>query len=99
MLSRLIMEARDAGEDIGAPKLLAAYQRARRADHVSMLLATDALDRLFSTANPLVRAARTLGIGAVHRLRPLKRGFMRQAMGLGSTGPEITRQDRSVSPS
>ena len=86
-LSALILEAHRAGEDVGAPALLDRYQRARRRDTVSMLLATDGLDRLFSTDNPLVRAARDLGIGAVHRLPGLKRAFMRQAMGLGSAAP------------
>jgi 2-octaprenyl-6-methoxyphenol hydroxylase len=81
-LSDLLIAARDAGADLGDPSLLASYQRARRVDTVSMLLATDGLDRLFSTANPVVRAARLLGIGAVHRLPALKRGFMRQAMGI-----------------
>jgi 2-octaprenyl-6-methoxyphenol hydroxylase len=47
-----------------------------------MLAATDALDRLFSNDNPAVRLARDLGIAAVHRLPPLKRYFMRRAMGL-----------------
>ena len=46
-----------------------------------MLAATDVLDRLFSTDNPLLRAARDLGIAGVHRMPRLKRMFMRQAMG------------------
>jgi 2-octaprenyl-6-methoxyphenol hydroxylase len=81
-LSALIIEAHQAGQDIGAADLLARYQRARRVDNVSMLLATDGLERLFSNDNPLIRAARDLGIAAVHRMPPLKRAFMRQAMGL-----------------
>jgi 2-octaprenyl-6-methoxyphenol hydroxylase len=81
-LGELIMAAHRAGADIGGPDVLARYQRARRVDTVSMLLATDGLDRLFSTDNPLLRLARDLGIGAVHRMPTLKHGFMRQAMGL-----------------
>jgi 2-octaprenyl-6-methoxyphenol hydroxylase len=54
----------------------------RRPDVLLMLAATDALDRLFSTDNPLVRLARDLGIGAVHRMPRLKRMFMRRAMGV-----------------
>jgi 2-octaprenyl-6-methoxyphenol hydroxylase len=81
-LSGLVIGAFAAGEDVGAPALLARYQRARRVDNVSMLLATDGLDRLFSTDNPVVRLARDVGIGAVHRMPGLKRAFMRQAMGL-----------------
>jgi 2-octaprenyl-6-methoxyphenol hydroxylase len=80
-LAALLTDAHAAGADLGARALLDRYQRSRRVDHVSMLVATDGLDRLFSTANPIVRAARVLGIGAVHRMPRLKRAFMRQAMG------------------
>jgi 2-octaprenyl-6-methoxyphenol hydroxylase len=57
------------------------YQRRRRGDNLAMLAATDALDRLFSNDRPVVRLARDFGIAAVHRAAPLKRLFMRQAMG------------------
>ncbi len=82
LLATLAAAAVAAGEDPGAPALLARYQAARRPDSLMMLAATDALDRLFSTDSRLIRAARDLGIAAVHRLPPLKRLFMRQAMGL-----------------
>ena len=82
-LADLLMTAKAVNGDFGDPALLTRYQKARRVDHVSMLVATDGLDRLFSTANPVVRAARVLGIGAVHRMPRLKRAFMRQATGRG----------------
>ncbi len=85
-LSGLILQAHAAGQDVGSPALLARYERARRLDNVSMLLATDGLDRLFSTDNPVIRAARGLGLGAVDRMPRLKRAFMRQAMGLNQPG-------------
>jgi 2-octaprenyl-6-methoxyphenol hydroxylase len=80
-LAGLLTEAKQAGEDPGSPALLARYQRARRPDNLAMLAMTDGLDRLFSTNNPLLRLARDLGIAAVDRARPVKRVFMRQAMG------------------
>ncbi len=80
-LSELVLEAIRAGTDPGAASLLAAYQRRRRPANLLMLGATDALDRLFSTDNPLLRRARDLGIAGVHRMPPLKRLFMRGAMG------------------
>jgi 2-octaprenyl-6-methoxyphenol hydroxylase len=80
-LARLVIEAKHAGEDLGSAALLARYQRARRPDNLAMLAMTDGLDRLFSTNNPVVRLARDLGIAAVDRARPLKRVFMRRAMG------------------
>lgn len=82
VLSDLVLETVALGGDLGDPALLARYQRQRRPDNLAMLAATDALDRLFSNDNPAVRLARDLGIAAVHRLPPLKRYFMRRAMGL-----------------
>jgi 2-octaprenyl-6-methoxyphenol hydroxylase len=81
-LAGLLIEAKQAGEDVGSLALLARYQRARRPDNLAMLAMTDGLDRLFSTNNPLIRLARDLGIAAVDRARPVKRVFMRQAMGI-----------------
>jgi 2-octaprenyl-6-methoxyphenol hydroxylase len=82
-LTDLVITAHQRGEDPGSPRLLARYQRARRPDNLMMLVATDALDRLFSNSNPALRLARDLGIATVNRTLPLKRMFMRQAMGIG----------------
>ncbi len=82
-LGDLVLAALAAGQDPGEAGLLARYQRRRRPDNLAMLAATDALDRLFSTDNPLLRRARDIGIATVHRLPPAKRFFMRRAMGLG----------------
>ena len=81
VLAELVIAAISAGADPGAPELLARYQRQRRPDNLAMLAATDALDRLFSNDNSMVRLARDVGIAAVHRTAPLKRMFMRRAMG------------------
>ncbi len=82
-LSDLLLEALASGDDPGDAALLARYQRLRRPDNLAMLAATDALDRLFSNDNPAIRLARDIGIAGVHRLPPLKRFFMRRAMGIG----------------
>ena len=80
-LTELVIAAVAGGEDPGDPALLRRYQRARRPDNLLMLAATDILDRLFSNDIPPLRLARDVGIAMVHRLPPLKRFFMRQAMG------------------
>ncbi len=82
-LADLVIAAYRAGGDVGSPRLLERYQRQRRPDNLAMLVATHGLDRLFSNDNPLLRAARDFGIAAVNRTPPLKRLFMRQAMGVG----------------
>jgi 2-octaprenyl-6-methoxyphenol hydroxylase len=99
-LSELLISAAQRGEDLGAPSLLRRYQRCRRADNLLMLAATDALDRLFSTDHPLLRLARDVGIAAVHRAPPLKRLFMRRAMGLepASRGPDGGQEIVDVAP-
>jgi 2-octaprenyl-6-methoxyphenol hydroxylase len=84
-LAELIEAAVRVGEDVGGAALLGRYQRVRQADNLVMFGMTDGLDRLFSTDRRLVRVARDLGIGAVDRLGPLKRVFMRRAMGVASS--------------
>jgi 2-octaprenyl-6-methoxyphenol hydroxylase len=81
-LAGLIIEAARAGEDVGGEPLLTAYQRVRQSDNLLMFAMTDGIDRLFSTDRKVVRAARDLGINAVNRLGPMKRLFMRRAMGV-----------------
>jgi 2-octaprenyl-6-methoxyphenol hydroxylase len=81
-LAQLVIEAVEGGDDPGAPVLLARYQRMRRPDNMLMLAMTDGLDRLFSNDNRLVRLVRDVGIAAVDHTPPLKRLFMRRAMGL-----------------
>jgi 2-octaprenyl-6-methoxyphenol hydroxylase len=85
-LANLVIAADAAGADVGSPELLSRYQRVRRGDNLLMFGMTDQLDRLFSTDRPLVRTVRDLGIGAVDRLTPVKRLFMRRAMGLQGAG-------------
>jgi 2-octaprenyl-6-methoxyphenol hydroxylase len=85
-LAGLVIEAAGAGTDPGAEPLLRRYQALRRPDNLLMLAATDGLDRLFSNDSRLLRVARDLGIAAVNRLPPLKRLFMRQAMGASWAG-------------
>ncbi len=83
-LSNIIIEANRAGGDLGSAALLARYQRLRQSDNLLMLTMTDRLDRLFSTDNRLLRQARDIGIAAVDRAGPVKRMFMRRAMGLAA---------------
>ncbi len=85
-LADLLIDAHAAGQDLGSPELLRRYERRRRPDNLTMLAATDALDRLFSSDRQVLRLARDIGIAAVHRMPPIKRFFMRSAMGLHAAG-------------
>jgi 2-octaprenyl-6-methoxyphenol hydroxylase len=82
-LAEEVIEAWNGGGDPGAPEVLRRYQARRRPDTLLMLSGMHALERLFGNDLAPVRWARRLGIAAVDRIGPLKRGFARQAMGLG----------------
>ena len=59
----------------------ARYERDRQRAVVPVVMATDAFKRLFSTASPLVAAARNLGMTGTHALGPLKKEVIKFAMG------------------
>ena len=90
-LAELVVDARRLGLDIGAPAVLARYESWRRRDAVLLAAVTDGLNRLFSNALPPLRLARDLGLAAVDRTAPLKRLFMRQAMGIAGDLPRLAR--------
>lgn len=82
-LAEVLIQARRRGEDIGADAVLARYQEWRRPDATALALGMDGVNALFSNRNPLLRVAREIGMGLVDAMPPLRRGFMRQAAGLG----------------
>ncbi|MFN6951451.1 MAG: FAD-dependent monooxygenase [Albidovulum sp.] len=81
-LAEVLVEAHRRGEDIGAPDVLERYQSWRRFDATVLALGMDAINRLFSNDNPVLRGMRDLGLGLVGKLPALKRGFIREAAGV-----------------
>lgn len=90
-LANVIEDARSRGEDIGGAQALARYQQWRRFDTATLALATDTFNRLFSNDNPLLRAARDIGMGLVNAAPGLRRGFIREAAGLTGDLPRLMR--------
>ncbi|WP_333713654.1 UbiH/UbiF/VisC/COQ6 family ubiquinone biosynthesis hydroxylase [Yoonia sp.] len=90
-LADVLESARARGEDIGAPQVLARYQQWRRFDTTTLAIATDTFNRLFSNDNPLLRAARDIGMGMVNAAPALRRAFIRQAAGLSGDLPRLMR--------
>jgi 2-octaprenyl-6-methoxyphenol hydroxylase len=90
-LSEIIVEAGALGLDPAHPEGLARYERWRRGDNLLMAGVTDALNRLFSNEIAPIRVARDLGLAAVNRIGPLKRFFMRHAMGHVGDLPRLMR--------
>ena len=90
-LAEAIVDARRLGLDPGGDQALERYQRWRRLDNLLMIAATDGLNRLFSNDVAPLRLARDLGLAAVNKMPPLKRLFMRHAMGTLGDLPRLMR--------
>ncbi len=92
-LAEILVDAHDNGQDLGTQDLLETYQRKRRFDNMAMAAVTDALVKVFGVSFPPFRAARQLGLKAVDRINPVKKFFMKQAMGTSGLLPHMIKED------
>ena len=90
-LAETVVEAARLGEDIGALGVLERYARWRRFDTFALAAGTDLFTRLFSNDQPLVRAARGVGMSVVNRIGPARRFFMQEAGGSVGDLPRLLR--------
>lgn len=90
-LAEVIVDARRLGLDVGSGAVLERYQRWRRFDNLLIAGLTDGLNRLFSNDIAPVRQLRDVGLAVVNRAGPLKRYFMRHAMGRTGNVPRLMR--------
>jgi 2-octaprenyl-6-methoxyphenol hydroxylase len=90
-LAETIVDAMRLGGDPGSPDVLERYQRWRRFDTLTMGIATDGLNRLFSNRSDVLRLVRDIGLGVVDRLPALKDLFIREAAGLTGDVPKLLR--------
>ncbi|MGH9455493.1 MAG: FAD-dependent monooxygenase, partial [Terriglobia bacterium] len=88
-LANVILTAQARQRDIGDLSVLRRYQRARKGDNLAMIMALDGFKRLFSNEIAPLRLMRNTGLRAVNRFTPLKRVFMRHAMGLSGDLPPL----------
>lgn len=77
-----VIKTRDYWRSVGDPRLLRRYERARRTDVLSMSLATDGLQQLFSHGTEPLPAIRNWGMRGFDRTYLVKRWIAHQAMGL-----------------
>ena len=93
-LTEVLVEACRIGEDIGQLNVLRRYERWRRFDSSMSAAGMDALNRLFANDIAALRMIRTLGMGMVDRLAPLKRMFVAEAAGTTGELPRLMRGER-----
>jgi len=86
-----LAEALAKGRDIGGLWTLRRYERARRGENMRMLGVMEAFKRLFGNRNPLLVAARGVGMTVADHSPFLKRAFIEQALGLRADLPRLAR--------
>ena len=75
-----VLAGRGAQSDFGDYYLLRRYERSRREDILAMQLATDGLQKLFSSERVWLGKARNLGLKLANLPTPLKRWLVRHAV-------------------
>lgn len=90
-LAEVLVDARRLGLDLGSPWAIERYQRWRRFDAMTLAAVTDGLNRLFSNDWAPLQLARDVGLALVNQAPPLKRFFMRHAMGSVGNLPKLLR--------
>lgn len=93
-LVEVMVDAKRLGLDVGGADTLERYAQWRRADNLTMVAATDLLNRLFSNDIAPLRLARDMGLAAVNRVPALRKFFVRHAMGLVGDLPKLIRGER-----
>lgn len=94
-LAEVLVDAARRGEDFAARDVLERYAGWRRFDTATLAVATDAVNRLFSNDNPLLRLGRDLGMGVMNALPGARRRFIREAAGLTGDVPRLL-QGRAI---
>ena len=90
-LAEIVIDRLRLGLDPGEAKALADYAAWRRFDGTALVTVTDGLNRLFANDVTPIRLVRDAGLALVERSGPVKRFFMRQAMGLNGDLPRSMR--------
>ena len=92
-LADALAPAAGNAELLGEPRLLRSYERWRKSENLLAATALDALERLFSSSNPLIERLRGVGLGAVGRVPVLKRALALRALGLTGDLPAFLSAD------
>jgi 2-octaprenylphenol hydroxylase len=92
-LAEIVQTARKQGKNIGRLHVLRRYERWRRGDNLTMMMAMDGFNRLFGNNQPLLRRVRNLGLALMDAATPAKDLLARHAMGLAGDLPPLARRD------
>ncbi|HEB63180.1 MAG TPA: hypothetical protein ENJ07_01730 [Gammaproteobacteria bacterium] len=90
-LTEVVLEAHQAGQDIGSHQILRRFERWRKGDNLAMLAAMDGFKRLFGNQTAPVQFMRHLGLNMTNRATPLKNFLVKYGMGYKGDLPKACR--------
>jgi 2-octaprenyl-6-methoxyphenol hydroxylase len=90
-IGELAIAAHRDGDDIGDAGVLSSYDKMRRADVGSRMLAIDLLNRTLLTDFLPVQGMRGLGLYLIDRIGPLRRAVMREGVAPAAAQPRLMR--------
>jgi 2-octaprenyl-6-methoxyphenol hydroxylase len=93
-LTEILVAAKAKNQSLGASENLALYQRRRRFDNMAMAAVTDGLVKVFGVSFPPFRAVRQMGLMGIERFNPIKKFFMKQAMGTSGLLPDLIKKGK-----
>ena len=88
-LAQCIVENIDVDKDIGLYNNLRQFERWRKTEAAQMVASMEVLKQLFHGDNPMQKTARDLALIFADNISPLKKQFIKQAMGLSGELPLI----------
>jgi len=97
-LAEVMIDAVAARRDPGSRRVLRRYERWRKGHNLLTMAAMDGFKRLFGTTNPLLGAARGIGLNLTDASGTIKGWFTRYAMGHEGDLPRLARGDPDTSP-
>ncbi|MEL0629740.1 FAD-dependent monooxygenase [Psychromonas aquatilis] len=88
-LAQEILKHAGLGKDIGLYKSLRHFERWRKTEATQMIASMELLKQLFNGENPVQKALRDVALLMADNISPLKKQFIKQAMGLNGEKPDL----------
>ncbi len=89
VLTHIVQDAHNRGEDLGNLGVLKRYEEWRRFDSVQLAYSTDLFNKLFSNENEALRIARNIGIKLLDSVPVAKKNIIKEAAGINGELPRL----------
>ena len=95
-LGQEILKHSALGDDIGLYSNLRHFERWRKAEAIQMIASMESLKQLFNGDNPIQKMLRDAALLITSNISPLKKQFIKQAMGLHGEQPDLCQPQKTL---